>query len=1034
MVISSLRRILAGAAIVALTAGCSNNTDAVVDTKAAEINGALGQNLAGEACSAALRRDDSLDPGAPPPLEIFCGAGRSLAGVVHASRLASTLPESGTARRDAIERTAHSTPGAFNIAARMTCRAGQWLDAGDGNEASIAPCTLRDGDWPQIVLTVPIGTTLYQAEGLPVMLPVFQRAISAASGRRFDLGEVAAGVERLSTLLDTALTTYSNAELIEYNELIRSARLYNAGGNSAEAEAAYRRALDIQTRIFGESASGVGAMLAALALEVSNQKRYEEAGALFRRAEPIIERSPNVLDRARLFAYQALDAANQRHFADALQYARQATALRRGAVEAPRPSVDGGDPAEVLSSSRGEIAHSLSIEAAMALRLGDLPSAEAAATEALGIISELPDVPQWWRPNALTLVGQIEAQQGRLTAAERNFAAALAFRRRLFGDTAPAAQSYLALGRLYVDEELFPAAVRAYRSAFEILAKDRTARAEFAVDQLTPFLAAASALAERDPQETEPLDAEMFRAVQLTGTGVEAQTIERASARLATDDSTVADLIRQTQEAQRRRDSASIELATETTKPDEQRGSIREAALMQEVTRASSASETLLRQLQAAFPAYGRLANPGPAELDEVQAKLGKDEALVTFVVGREQSYGILVRSDGFVVHRLELNEVTLAAAVDDLRRSIVPRLGTVPDFDQRDAYALYKRLLGPFDDGLTGANHLIVVAAGPLASLPFGMLITRTPVQGHDRDYAGAAWLVRRLAASQVPSIRAFVSLRRAPPNRVRPTHAFLGFGNPAFVGDSEQSAAVVAKGSALDELARYCRDNGPMPASRLKALAPLPETAGEVRTIARLLGAGDSSVYLGLEATEGKLRSLPLDQYRILFFATHGLLPGELRCQSEPGIALSPPLTAAVSKSEDGFLDASEIAGLKLNADLVVLSACNTATGAGRFGGEALSGLAEAFFYAGARTLVASHWQVPSIATVRLMTGMFERIGPDGSISIADALRRSQLAVLEQSSTAHPFYWAAFTVIGDGAGPHAARTVAAASRDNDQ
>ena len=182
-----------------------------------------------------------------------------------------------------------------------------------------------------------------------------------------------------------------------------------------------------------------------------------------------------------------------------------------------------------------------------------------------------------------------------------------------------------------------------------------------------------------------------------------------------------------------------------------------------------------------------------------------------------------------------------------------------------------------------------------------------------------------------------------------------------------------------------------------------------------------------LGAEATEAGLRSQPLGEFKVLYFATHGLLPGELTCQSEPALALSPPAQPATAKDQDGLLEASEIAGLRLNADLVVLSACNTAQGSHRFGGEALGGLAESFFYAGARTLVASHWQVPSSATVELMVGLFKDLGPAG---VARALRRSQLALIEREATAHPFFWAAFTVIGDGAGHKPASTAALEGR----
>ena len=172
--------------------------------------------------------------------------------------------------------------------------------------------------------------------------------------------------------------------------------------------------------------------------------------------------------------------------------------------------------------------------------------------------------------------------------------------------------------------------------------------------------------------------------------------------------------------------------------------------------------------------------------------------------------------------------------------------------------------------------------------------------------------------------------------------------------------------------------------------------------------------------------MRGEKLDQYAVLYFATHGLLPGELHCQAEPGLVLSPPSGAPASASADGLLSASEISTLKLNADLVVLSACNTAAGGGtRLGGGALEGLADSFFNAGARAVLASHWEVPSAATQKLMTGVFARYAKDPSRDLAEALRQSQLALIAQPATAHPFNWAAFTLIGDSGA--AARTASA-------
>jgi CHAT domain-containing protein len=188
-------------------------------------------------------------------------------------------------------------------------------------------------------------------------------------------------------------------------------------------------------------------------------------------------------------------------------------------------------------------------------------------------------------------------------------------------------------------------------------------------------------------------------------------------------------------------------------------------------------------------------------------------------------------------------------------------------------------------------------------------------------------------------------------------------------------------------------------------------------LKTVGKILSTIDSPalVYSKDSATEANLRDQDLDDYRVLYFATHGLLPGELKCQTEPGLVMTPPLKTE-SRENDGLLEASEIASLRINADIVVLSACNTAGSGGKFGGDALSGLAEAFFYAGARSLVVSHWQVPSKATANLMSAMFESLGPNLKTGAALSLRDAQKSLIGFEKTAHPFFWAAFVVVGDG------------------
>ena len=209
---------------------------------------------------------------------------------------------------------------------------------------------------------------------------------------------------------------------------------------------------------------------------------------------------------------------------------------------------------------------------------------------------------------------------------------------------------------------------------------------------------------------------------------------------------------------------------------------------------------------------------------------------------------------------------------------------------------------------------------------------------------------------------------------------------------------------------MARGSRRRQPDPAT-----PNLPETAQELRAIARSLKAGEGEIYLGARATEAQVKRSDLARFRHLAFATHGAMAGELKGLAEPALVLTPP--AQASEADDGLLTASEISLLKMNADWVVLSACNTAASDGTPGADGLSGLAKAFFYAGARSLLVSHWAVDSDATVALSTRMFAEAAK--GTAKAEALRRSMLALMNRSDQpyfAHPAYWAPFVVVGEG------------------
>src|SRR5262249_28187602 len=203
---------------------------------------------------------------------------------------------------------------------------------------------------------------------------------------------------------------------------------------------------------------------------------------------------------------------------------------------------------------------------------------------------------------------------------------------------------------------------------------------------------------------------------------------------------------------------------------------------------------------------------------------------------------------------------------------------------------------------------------------------------------------------------------------------------------------------------------------------LPSLPETAEELKAMAKSLGADPHDLLTGDKATETVVKGGALANARVVAFATHAAVAGQIAGLAEPAIVLPPP--GQPSELDDGLLTASEVAhDVKLDADWVVLSACNTAATDGTPGAEGLSGLAKAFFYAGARSLLVSHWSVESEATVKLTTGAFQALAEAPEIGRAEALRRSMLAMLDDKTHpfyAHPMFWAPFVLVGEGAPMH--------------
>ena len=796
----------------------------------------------------------------------------------------------------------------------------------------------------------------------------------------------------------------------EFRELMGTGVLNNSLGRHRAAEAAFRAATGVCERRFGVDGPECGDSILRLALEISNQGRYREADLLFQRAEQLVRHSSFPLDLPRYLTYRAMDLSNRNDFEAAIRLAVDANQQRKALL---KTAFAGARRAEAQAKKRfnlvlSDLAHGLYVQAIVAFRLGHTSEAKITAHLARRLIVKSNNAPDWWVAFVDALLADIDLKEGHFEKAEKRLRLALKTKKIALGNTRAVALSYLALGSIFRQSSRDTQAIEAMRPGLAIVRGELRQTPGVSLERIEPFLEAAYAEATRKPDRRAQLHSEMFAAAQLVRSAATARTVSQIAARFSNDRPEIAEMVHTLQQQTRKRDSLRLALGQLAIsiegRPDRKRIDKLRSAYMA-VARRVVALETKLNKV---FPRYASLVSPAPVSADDVAALLQPREALVQIVVGDSGGFIFAARADGLTAARLDVTRSELDEAVRKLRAPFEKVGRRVAAYDLEAAHALYRKLLRPVEGSLRNVRHLIVVSSGALVSLPFSLLVTEPPQTRDAGRYTEAAWLIRRMAVTQTPSVRAFASLRGS----VRPSTAplpFIGFGDPTYQGD--------AGGAGLSALKQHCQLNAPVPAALIRGLPALPETREELYGVARALGAGRDSVFLGADASEAQVRRLPLDRYRVVYFATHGILPGELQCQSEPALALSPPSKPATDRNSDGMLDASEIAGLRLDADLVVLSACNTGAGGGRkFGGDSLSDLARAFFQAGARSMLVSHWKVESATTARLMIGVFSRLASGAGKRIADALRRAQLDLITARETAHPFFWAAFTLIGEG------------------
>ncbi len=520
--------------------------------------------------------------------------------------------------------------------------------------------------------------------------------------------------------------------------------------------------------------------------------------------------------------------------------------------------------------------------------------------------------------------------------------------------------------------------------------------------------------------------AEAFRIADIARASRVEKALSAAIVRASINDPQLSAVLRSAQDLDYQVKATSETLAAlqgiKSEKPDPNREKLIEKTRV-ELARVRDENEKAQAELKRKLPDYSELLNTKPLTIVDAQKLLKPQEALVSIYSTQKQTLIWALSAQGQPsFHVADLSNAAVAESVTKLRKSLDPSeadIGAVPTFDFNSSHELYQKLLAPVQAGWKNAKELIIVPHGSLSELPFSVLVTQ-PFQPNKAgipfaDHGAAPWLIKNAAISYLPSLSALASLRRGATQSA--AKSFIGFGDPVFGSAARPATALASRGMAR----RNSKDpSAPSkPSSNLELLQALPDTADEVRDIAKILRADENrDVYLGRRASEQSVKNTDLTNYRVVMFATHGLIPGELPELTQPALALSNP--NVTGEKEDGLLTLAEILGLKLRADWVVLSACNTASADGQ-ASEAVSGLGRAFFFAGAKALLVSHWPVETVSAKLLTTELFKRQSADAKLSRAQAVREASLAVMRQSagksySYAHPMFWAPFVVVGDG------------------
>lgn len=986
---------------------------------------ALGSDSSGATCKGDQRSNGDI--------VFYCGEGAQPSGRVGSSPVAA-----GTSPMNLAINSSWRTGLESRYACDHAPASSRIADA----PAADLNCKRRIGGFPRLARVTVDGDRAYFGDADPAAADALQRAFGIATHKLKP--EIAAAVP--ADLRPASGRAYEDAatssDVNYYDKLMYDAAKANLTAKYAESERDYGLAVELLFKKQGKETPSAADPLLHRAMQLSNMGLYKDSDLVFSTADKLINTglaNGDLLDStlpATQALYRALSLLNQDRPKEAAplldkaeagfkSYVREedrnpvksnamatrqtnAMATRRGLTSAIS-SLSDAELYRQLESGRAALGL-IAVKRARAVALkmqgrldASLAESEAAEQEAsrhslafaqleARILRTSASIYEA-RADAAVKNGQVPDMDGNLAKSLDRWTAAASAFDTAYAQSRPSAETDLKL------------AAQRLRGGDREGGLKSCARA---IDTLKFLKSGGASASLMMPCVDGYFDAKaydrMFEAAQLAQSSITTTQIAQAAARMASErqNSAVGALFGQRADIADRLEGLNRQrrgLEDEAAGGGDVSAELR--ALDVKIAEARAAGVTADAAVEKAAPRYRDLIQD-VVSADAVFKVLGQNDAFVSIVLADDHGWTLMLHDGHIDVVRVEGGLPAVQSLVEKIRRTMEPGSdGRPPQFDSDSSSRLFTALFAGTAPTFKDIKRLVVAPSGPLLSLPFGLLLTGSA----GPDLAKAPWLMRDMTIEHVPAPANLVVLHDEAGSSLA-QNSWIGFGDPQPVTRSQAMKLYAAPG---------CETS----ASLLSGLPRLPGTVAELNQVRETLNGASSDQMLSVAFTRHAVMDPRIKNYRIVHFATHGLLPSDIECQTEAAIVMS--ASPGAESAGDALLTASQIARLQFNADAVILSACNSGGPEGKTGGESLSGLARSFFFAGARALLVTHWEVNDQVTRILVAGTMKNFIDTPGEGLASALVREERDILTQAvgdnaEFAHPYYWSPLALIGDG------------------